>query len=54
MAKENNNVKILVDTDVVVMINGQEIKVKKGVQNVDKEIARILIEAGYAKYIEEK
>ena len=47
--KEQKKVKVMVRQDTSVFINGKETKVKKGTQSVDPEIARILIEAGYAE-----
>ena len=42
-------VKVFVKEDTKVWINGKEIKVKKGNQEVESEVARILVEAGYAE-----
>jgi len=47
--KKNEKVKVMVRQDTSVFINGKEIKVRKGTQSVDPEVARILIEAGYAE-----
>ena len=38
-------VKVFVKEDTKVWINGKEVKVKKGNQEVESEVARILIEA---------
>jgi len=52
MAKEREDkVKVLVKEDVSVWINGQEIQVKQGMQELDPEVARILVEAGYAEEV---
>lgn len=49
--KKEQKVKVLVKEDTSVWINGREIKVKKGAQEVEPEVARILIEAGYAEEV---
>ena len=49
--KKSEKVKVMVKQDTSVFINGKEIKVKKGTQSVEPEIARILIEAGYAEEV---
>jgi len=49
--KGNDTVKVFVKEDTSVFINGKEIKVKKGTQNLKPEVARILIEAGYAEKV---
>jgi len=41
--------KIIVKQDTTVWINGTPIKVKKGIQEVDDNIATILIESGNAE-----
>jgi len=46
--------KILVEKDTPVWVNGKKIIVKAGTQDVDEDIARILIHAGYARAIKEK
>jgi len=46
--------KIHVEKDTPVWVNGKKVIVKAGVQEVDEDIARILIHAGYARAIEEK
>jgi hypothetical protein len=46
--------KVYLEKETSVWINGKEIKVKAGTQEVNDEVGRILIEAGYAKKIEEK
>ena len=52
MAKDNKDTTVvLVKEPVVVIINGQEIKVEKGKQEVSKEVARLLIEAQYAQEV---
>jgi len=52
MAKEKDEkVKVLVKENASVWINGQEIKVPQGMQELDPEIARILVEAGYAEEV---
>jgi len=52
MAKEKEDrVKVLVKENVSVWINGQEIKVPQGMQELDQEVARILVEAGYAEEV---
>jgi len=53
MAEQKENkvkkVSIFVKEDTRVWINGKEIKVKKGNREVEENIARILIDAGYAE-----
>ena len=50
MAKKNaQKVEVIVKEDTSIFINGKEVKVKKGVQSASPEIARILVEAGYAE-----
>lgn len=52
MAKEKDEkVKVLVREGVSVWINGKEIQVKQGMQELDPEVARILVEAGYAEEV---
>ncbi|WP_156875192.1 hypothetical protein [Thermodesulfovibrio thiophilus] len=46
--------KIYIEKDSSVWINGKEIKVAPGSQEVDDEVGRILIDAGYAKAIDEE
>lgn len=43
--------KVYVKNDVSVWINGKELKVPQGIQDVDDEAGRILINAGYAYQI---
>jgi hypothetical protein len=51
MAKKSDaqKVEVMVKENTSVFINGKEIKVKKGIQMVDQDVARILVEAGYAE-----
>lgn len=52
MAKDNKDtVVVLVKEPVVVMVNGKEIKIEEGKQEVSKEVARLLIEAKYAQEV---
>jgi len=46
--------KALVKEKVKVWVNGEEVVFEAGVQDVDEDKARILIEAGYAEKVEEK
>lgn len=46
--------KVVLEKEATVWINGKEIKVSAGTQEVDDEVGRILVEAGYAKKIEEE
>jgi hypothetical protein len=41
--------KIIVKQDTTVWINGKPIEVKKGVQEIDDNIAIVLIESGHAE-----
>ncbi len=45
--------KVLVKEKVRIWINGEEFVFEAGVQDVDDDKARILIEAGYAEKVEE-
>jgi len=45
--------KVLVKEKVKVWVNGEEFSFEAGVQDVDDDKARILIEAGYAEKVEE-
>jgi hypothetical protein len=45
--------KVLVKEKVRVWVNGEEFVFEAGVQDVDEDKARILIEAGYAEKVEE-
>ncbi len=45
--------KVLVKEKVKIWVNGEEFVFEAGVQDVDEDKARILIEAGYAEKIEE-
>ncbi len=45
--------KVLVKEKVKIWVNGEEFIFEAGVQDVDEDKARILIEAGYAEKIEE-
>jgi len=45
--------KVLVKEKVKVWVNGKEFSFEAGVQDVDEDKARILIEAGYAEKVEE-
>jgi len=47
--KSVKKVKIFVKEDTKVWINGKEVKVKKGNREVEENVARILIDAGYAE-----
>jgi hypothetical protein len=46
--------KVLVKEKVKIWVNGEEFGFEAGVQDVDDDKARILIEAGYAEKVEEK
>jgi hypothetical protein len=46
--------KVLVKEKVRIWVNGEEFIFEAGVQDVDEDKARILIEAGYAEKVEEK
>lgn len=46
--------KIYVNTIAAVWINGKEIVVKQGFQDVDEEVGKILVNAGYAYLADEK
>lgn len=46
--------KIYVDRDVSIWINGKELKVAAGIQEVDDEVVRILIESKNAKAVEKE
>jgi len=45
--------KVLVKEKTKVWVNGEEFVFEAGVQDVDDDKARILIEAGYAEMVEE-
>jgi hypothetical protein len=45
--------KVLVKEKVKIWVNGKEFSFEAGVQDVDDDKARILIEAGYAEKVEE-
>ncbi len=45
--------KVLIKEKVKVWVNGEEFSFEAGVQDVDEDKARILIEAGYAEKVEE-
>jgi hypothetical protein len=45
--------KVLVKKKVKIWVNGEEFSFEAGVQDVDNDKARILIEAGYAEKVEE-
>ncbi|MCS7317330.1 MAG: hypothetical protein NZZ41_03285 [Candidatus Dojkabacteria bacterium] len=46
--------KVLVDKDTKVCINGKDLLIESGSLELEENIAQILINAGYAKEIEEK
>jgi len=46
--------KVLVKEKVKVWVNGEEFSFEAGVQDVDDDKARILMNAGYAEKVEEK
>jgi hypothetical protein len=46
--------KVLVKEKVKIWVNGEEFVFEAGVQDMDDDKARILIEAGYAEKVEEK
>jgi hypothetical protein len=46
--------KVLIEENVKIWVNGEEFGFEAGVQDVDEDKARILIEAGYAEKVEEK
>jgi len=46
--------KVLVKEKVKIWVNGEEFSFEAGVQDVDEDKARILINAGYAEMVEEK
>ena len=46
--------KIYLEKEAKVWINGKEIRVPAGTQKVEKEVGRILVSAGYAKMVEEE
>jgi hypothetical protein len=45
--------KVLVKEKVRIWVNGEEFSFESGVQDVDDDKARILIEAGYAEKVDE-
>jgi hypothetical protein len=45
--------RVLVKEKTKVWVNGEEFVFETGVQDVDEDKARILIEAGYAEMVEE-
>jgi hypothetical protein len=46
--------RVLVKEKVKIWVNGEEFVFEAGVQDVDEDKARILIEAGYSEKVEEK
>ncbi|GEM_PF-1695493 len=46
--------KVYLEKPAKVWINGKEISVPSGTQEVEKEVGRILVSAGYAKAVEEE
>jgi len=46
--------KVFVEKETTVCINGKEILIQSGTLELDENISQILINAGYAKEIEEK
>ncbi len=46
--------KIIVEKDTKVWVNGKEIKIPAGIQEVDDDVGRIVIQAGYAKEVKEE
>jgi len=46
--------KVYLEKPAKVWINGKEISVPSGTQEVEKEVGRILVSAGYARMIEEE
>jgi uncharacterized protein YlzI (FlbEa/FlbD family) len=46
--------KVYVKKDTTCWINGKEYTVKAGIQEVDENVAEILLQAGYAKPVEEE
>ena len=46
--------KIFLEKDHTVIVNGEIITVNSGTQDIDNNIGQILIQAGYAKAIEEE
>jgi len=53
MGKKTNTVKVFLREDATLIINGVKKQVKKGIQVLPENEARILIEGGYATLIEE-
>ena len=53
-SRKDEKVKVIVKQDCSVWINGKERKFKEGEHVVEKDIARILVEAGYAVKVGEK
>jgi len=51
---KSKKVKVMVKEKTSVFVNGKEIKFERGFQTTDPDIARILIEAGYAEEVEGK
>ena len=52
--KEVKTIKVYVKQDVEIMVNGHKEKIEKGVQELSKGKAQILIDAGYADIVEDK
>lgn len=46
--------KVYLEKQTVCWINGKEHKVNAGIQELDDNVAKLLIEAGYAKPVEDK
>jgi len=46
--------KIYVEKDTPVWVNGKKIVIQAGTQDVDEDIGMLLIHAGYARPIEER
>jgi hypothetical protein len=45
--------KVLIKEKAMIWINGEEFSFEAGIQDIDDDKARILIEAGYAEKVEE-
>ena len=46
--------RVLVKEKIKVLVNGEEFVFEAGVQDVDEDKARILIQGGYAEMVEEQ
>ena len=53
MVKQKETIKVFVKEEVEIIVNGRKRKIEKGIQELDKGTAEILIDSGVAERLKE-